>query len=253
MLDIAGNDMTWITKLPEDSIPGTSALLQELIGLESVSTDLSEEDAHAFGYRPYALGAFGALLQVAVQAWSESHQHASPQFLLEVGCGIGTKLVLAAKVFHLQAEGFDASLKYVQAASDLCEEYAVGLGQVWREDARYYQGWNSYDIIFLNRPLRDYQEQLKLEETVYDEMSMGSVLILGNALSTPDGWKLLARGVAAAVFQKVCKCDGVEELLHMRDQYFGTSRAVCNVCGRAIEIPGEGYVALGSGVGETAK
>jgi len=235
MLDIAGNDMAWILKRPTR---GTDALVvNELIGMEAVSIDLSDEDDHAFGYRPYPLGAFGAMLDVAVEEWNKDHEgHIRPRFL-EVGCGPGTKLVLADEVFHLLAYGFDVSPKYVQAASEL-----VGArddtAAIWTQDVRAFDKWHVYDIIFLNRPLRDYQDELRLELEVFGQMEVGSILILGNGLSTPDSWVKLATGVAAAVYKKVCKCHGVEDVLKIDVIVAEATHYVltCKICDRSLTI-----------------
>jgi SAM-dependent methyltransferase len=234
MLDIAGNDMTWILKRPTRA---TDALVvNELIGMEAVSIDLSDEDDHAFGFRPYPLGAFGAMLDVAVAEWKDQHGPAKARFL-EVGCGPGTKLVLADEVFHLFAYGFDVSPKYVQAASDLVGA-RDGTAGIWRQDARSFDKWRNYDIIFLNRPLRDYQDELRLELEVFGQMGVGSILILGNGLSTPDGWVKLATGVAAAVYKKVCKCYGAEDVLEIDKIVAEATKYIltCNICSRSITI-----------------
>jgi SAM-dependent methyltransferase len=235
MQDIAGNDMTWILKRPTSA---TDALVvNELIGMEAVSIDLSDEDDHAFGYRPYPLGAFGAMLDVAVNEWDKDHEgHKRPRFL-EVGCGPGTKLVLADEVFHLQTYGFDVSPKYVQAASDLVGACGNTAG-IWKQDVRAFDEWHNYDIISLNRPLRDYQDELRLELDVFGEMNIGSILILGNGLSTPDGWVKLATGVAAAVYKKVCKCYGVEDVLKIDETVAEATQYVlkCRVCDRSLTI-----------------
>lgn len=236
MKDIAGDDVSWIDELfpmPCSAKHRAKNLLTEMIALESVSTDLSTEDAQGFGYRPYPAGAFCSLLHEAVKVVPPHFASAAKSFL-EVGCGTGTKLVLANKIFDLMVYGFDKHLVYSDASYGLVRSYGTyPISHVWQQDVRDFHGWRMFDIIFLNRPLRDNKEQLALEEEAYDHMVPGSVLILGNGLSSPHDWKLLARGVAAAAYQKVCGCDDIERKVNSQFEIVLT----CRQCERDITIP----------------
>jgi SAM-dependent methyltransferase len=237
MKDIAGDDVSWIDELfpvPNSAKHRAKNLLTEMIALESVSTDLSTEDAQGFGYRPYPAGAFCSLLHEAVKVVPPHFASAAKSFL-EVGCGTGTKLVLANKIFDLMVYGFDKHLDYFKASQDLVHKYGTQhpISYIWRQDVKDFHDWKLFDIIFLNRPLRDNKEQLALEEEVYDRMLPGSVLILGNGLSSPHDWRLLARGVVAAAYQKVCGCDDIERKVNSQSEIV----LICRQCERDITIP----------------
>lgn len=114
---------------------------------------------------------------------------------LDVGCGPGTRMLLARDIFGLEVRGFDRVPEYVGAAQKL------GL-EVTQEDALEYKGYGYFDLIWMNRPIRDHELQGRLEAKVWDEMSPGAVIGCANLDNRPpmhwypvyDDWEI-KRGV----------------------------------------------------------
>jgi trans-aconitate methyltransferase len=83
---------------------------------------------------------------------------------LEVGCGPGTKMILARDLFGLDVTGFDRVPEYVVAA----KEYGLNVAEC---DAFDFQSYNKFDIVFFNRPFRDPETQRDLENLIYSKRS----------------------------------------------------------------------------------
>ncbi|MGA2412738.1 MAG: class I SAM-dependent methyltransferase [Candidatus Binataceae bacterium] len=233
VVDIAGTQIDWIKKLPETSWIPALNLLNELIGIEASYTNTNENDVQ-FGYRPYPLGTFGSLLMTA-RANVQQGNWARPRFL-EVGCGPGTKLVLANKVFGLEVSGFDVDAQYIKDAADLLVSQTLIDFQVRVDDAEDFDDYGLFDIVFLNRPLRDYDRQLQLEQHVMSRMGNGAVLILANSLTHPPYWKCLQQAVACSVYQKTCRCYEAESYLTFPGDQ--ANLVSCKLCGRVLWATG---------------
>ena len=70
-----------------------------------------------------------------------------PRFL-EVGCGIGTRMLIAREMFGLDVSGIERVPEYVAQAKEL------GLS-VECTDALGWEGYGTFDVVWLNRPFRD--------------------------------------------------------------------------------------------------
>lgn len=114
----------------------------------------------------------------------EAIEEAPGNSFLEVGCGPGTKMLLARELFGLDVTGFDRVPEYVVAAKEL------GLN-VAECDAFDFQAYNKFDIVFFNRPFRDPETQRDLERLIYSRVRRGSVVICMNLETQPPSSKYL--------------------------------------------------------------
>lgn len=202
--DIAGFDLSWCTRVEDRN------LFNEFIGLEAVSTD-NEIDGSSWMFKPYPISTLGKLIMAVVKHRNYmSHRRlAAPPIFLEIGCGIGAKLVVAAKVFGFHVVGFDYNSHYVQDAHDLLQSRGV-LPLVFKMDALNESAVDYYgtaDIIYLNRPFVHLDKQAELEKFVTSSMHPGAYIILANYASEPEsfiqqGWNLVAKDKLAVVLQK---------------------------------------------------
>ena len=103
---------------------------------------------------------------------------------LDVGCGPGTKMALAAKLYGLESWGIEISPAMAEAA----EKH----GNVVCADALKSApgAYAYYDLIWLYRPFRDRNLEEQLEARIMDEMKPGAILAGGGwELCPPDhGW-----------------------------------------------------------------
>lgn len=93
-------------------------------------------------------------------------------WFLDVGCGPGTKMLLARDLFGLEVHGIE-----INPVMGLVAGEAFGAG-VYTADALkmppgFYAG---YDLIWMYRPFRDRKLEEQLEARVMDEMKSGAIL-----------------------------------------------------------------------------
>jgi len=134
-------------------------------------------DAECYGWEPYSLAEFARLLDLAVPRVPVAS-------CLGVGCGIGTKCLLAASR-GLAVEGVER-LPVLAAV-------ARGLGVTVHEaDARTWDGYGNYGIVYVNCPLKDEDAEAVLEARIRSLMAPGAVLISVNDCGAPPGWDAVA-------------------------------------------------------------
>lgn len=125
-------------------------------------------------YTPWMPSDVAQFLVLLVEAMAE----APGDRFLEVGCGPGTKMLLARELFGLDVHGFDRVPEYVDAA----QEHSL---DVFLQDALTYRDYGKFDIVFLNRPCRDAVLERELERKVWQQMRRGAVLLLMNTEMKP--------------------------------------------------------------------
>lgn len=131
---------------------------------------LPQPDERFLPWMPYQIPGFLALLAEAIPAAPGSR-------FLDVGAGIGTKMLLAREIFGLDVTGTEISPELAAQAAGLGLDIVCG-------DALDYAGYGAHDLIWLYRPCRDPDTEAALEKVIWDAMAPGAV-ILGDALESP--------------------------------------------------------------------
>jgi SAM-dependent methyltransferase len=112
---------------------------------------------------------------------------------LDVGCGPGTKMLLARHFYGMGINGIE--IDPVMAGE------ARRYGPVWAADALEMASdiYPAYDLIWLYRPFRDQALEQRLETRIMDEMKPGAILAGGGWETCPadhrwitvvDDWEL---------------------------------------------------------------
>lgn len=97
---------------------------------------------------------------------------------LEIGCGIGTKMMLADVVFGLNAFGIERVPEFAAEAQQ------HGLAVV-TADALGWDQYGDFDLLFFNRVFSDGYKEAELERQVWAGMKSGAVVIAANLLAPP--------------------------------------------------------------------
>lgn len=126
-------------------------------------------------------------LVLLIEAITESPEGANE--FLEIGCGPGTKMLLAQEIFGLRAYGIDSEHEYIKAAWELglTAEPADALG---------WGAYGDFGIVFFNRVFHGTGEgavkQAQLEAQVWADMAPGAVVIAMNLLDKPpSSWLIV--------------------------------------------------------------
>lgn len=146
---------------------------------EWMRSPAGRDDARSTPWMPFPVYDFLALV-------AEALPESTGDRFLEVGCGIGTRMMLARDVFGLDVRGFDRVPEYVAQAQQLGCPAEVA-------DALGYEGYGKADILWFNRPFSDKDTQRRLERQVWADMASGAVVICANLQLPPpvDWWPVL--------------------------------------------------------------
>jgi predicted O-methyltransferase YrrM len=104
---------------------------------------------------------------------------------LDVGAGIGTRMLLAREIFGLDVHGIERVEAYASVAGD-----QLGL-TVDVTDALDYKGYGGFDLIWINRPVRDRELERQLESKIWSDMAPGAVVAFANIEAPPPNWYLI--------------------------------------------------------------
>lgn len=152
-------------------------VIREVLALAGLEHEQSQKripgaSAEYLPWMPFQIPEFLALLAEAIPA--------APGYrFLEVGAGVGTKMLLARELFGLDVTGIEISPALaVKAASLSGAEIECG-------DALDYNWYDEADLIWFYRPCRDPDTQAALEKTVWDGMAPGAVVICASYEARP--------------------------------------------------------------------
>jgi SAM-dependent methyltransferase len=129
-------------------------------------------------WMPFNLFDFAALLLEAVPLIPDAGR------FLVVGAGPGREMLIGRELLGLDAHGIEILDPLAAMARD------AGLS-VETADAGDWAGYEKFDVVWLNRPLRDRDAERFLEERIYREMAPGAVLICANLEAPPQGWWII--------------------------------------------------------------
>jgi trans-aconitate methyltransferase len=155
-------------------------VLKSVTGLERAwqgNIPSANDDQH-IPWLPFPIPEFVSLCTAAVT-------EAEGLTFLEVGCGIGTKMLIAETIFGLDVFGIERVPEYVAQAQ------RIGL-RVSEADAGEWKGYGNYDILWLNRPFRQPDTEAALETRIWAEAKPGAVVICANLEDRPpSSWYLI--------------------------------------------------------------
>ena len=97
---------------------------------------------------------------------------------LDVGAGIGTKMLLAREIFGLDVTGIERVPAYIKVARD----HDL---MVIERDAAGWDGYGDYDLVYFNRPFFDQGLQERLEQHIWNTMKPGAVVVGVNLVASP--------------------------------------------------------------------
>lgn len=95
---------------------------------------------------------------------------------IDVGCGGGVKVMLAAELFG-QADGLEYDPGYVAAAQAAFRQMSVPRARVFQADALHFDGYRDYDVIFFYQPMQSAADLVQLERRIVTMAPPGTILI----------------------------------------------------------------------------
>lgn len=101
----------------------------------------------------YAHAAYRTLLALGVN---------HPTRFLDVGCGTGFKVMMAARYFD-ECEGFEYDPAYTAAAKGLFARGHFASCSAFQADGLTHEAYDTYDVIYFYRPMREDDQLQELE------------------------------------------------------------------------------------------
>lgn len=99
-----------------------------------------------------------------------------PLRFLDVGCGGGTKVVMAASFFG-RTDGLEYDKGYAQAAQATLAQTGPANSQVFIGNALSFDTYADYDVIYFYRPIANEERRKLLEDRIARSARAGTVLI----------------------------------------------------------------------------
>lgn len=96
-----------------------------------------------------------------------------PLHFVDVGCGVGLKLLQAASLYE-QVSGIEYEPHRAKAAANWLGQ----LAQVLTADALTFQGYGDYDVIYAYKPLQDDDMMRQTEDRLVQQARPGTILIM---------------------------------------------------------------------------
>ncbi|PLS20603.1 class I SAM-dependent methyltransferase [Neptunicoccus cionae] len=170
-----------------EPLPDGSALAQRLAALDGFlvrmhefvsprdQQDETSESMGLFKDIPLPVSVFGAHLHAAYRVCLAKDLSAPVRFL-DVGCGGGTKVLLAREYFGC-ADGLEYDPNYEAAARKLMQSVAPPSCNIHRGDALTFERYNDYDVIYFYQPIANPELLIELERHICSTARPGTVLI----------------------------------------------------------------------------
>ncbi|WP_121024013.1 hypothetical protein [Litoreibacter meonggei] len=118
---------------------------------------------------------FEALMHAAYRICLAQGRDAPPRFL-DVGCGGGTK-IWAALPFFPDARGLENNPTQVKIGAAAMAKLNAPADCIMEADARLFDDYSSYDVIYFYRPLKDSVGLTEMEDQIMKQARPGTILI----------------------------------------------------------------------------
>ena len=135
-----------------------------------------------------------------------------PWRFLDVGCGGGVKVALAAEFFD-DAIGIEIDPGYAASATRNFAAMRAHRCRVEVTDALTYGGYGGFDVIYFYQPMHDMTDLLALEQRILEQSRDDVILIAPYPGFAMRAASLGCVPVDGTVFMKAAMADGLGELL----------------------------------------
>ena len=95
---------------------------------------------------------------------------------VDVGCGGGSKLLLASRYFT-RADGIEFDRGYVGSARRLVEACRLPKSEVFEANALEFDQYDQYDVVYFYQPMKDPELLQELERIITSSVRPGTVLV----------------------------------------------------------------------------
>ena len=144
----------------------------------AANTHTQDDDAHELGCFadiPMPLREFESMMRAAYRVLNVLGRRQGQRFL-DVGCGGGSKVLLASRYFAA-CDGLDYDPGYADAAARLLKSAQATGCTAFQADGITFDGYGNYDVIYFYRPLRENEILAKMEDQIFANARPGTIVI----------------------------------------------------------------------------
>ncbi len=132
-------------------------------------------DLGAFPDIPLNVGHFLVNAHLAYRVLLARKQERPFRFI-DVGCGGGVKVILAADIFD-RADGLEYDAGYVETARETLRATKAARSEIVHADGINFDGYGNYDVIYFYQPMSKEHGLLAMEEQIASTAAPGTILI----------------------------------------------------------------------------
>lgn len=132
-------------------------------------------DLGCFPDIPLNVGSFLVNAHLAYRVLLARKQERPFRFI-DVGCGGGVKVILAADLFD-RADGLEYDAGYVETARQTVRATKAARSEIVQADGITYGGYSDYDVIYFYQPMSKADGLLAMEEQIATTAVPGTILI----------------------------------------------------------------------------
>lgn len=125
---------------------------------------------------PLQFTLFAQLMQLARRTALALGRQA-PMTFVDVGCGVGLKVLQAAEFFEV-SKGLEYDATRVVVADHLMQHPRRVKDGVFQADALTYEGYGGFEVIYAYKPLSFVEALIKMEERIVAQAKPGTVLVM---------------------------------------------------------------------------
>ena len=119
---------------------------------------------------------FAQLMQLARRTCLAVGRKA-PLSFIDVGCGVGLKVLQAAEVFEI-SQGLEYDATRVVVADHLIHHMRRSLDKVFQADALDYEGYGDFDVIYTYKPFSSMDLLIQMEQRMIEQAKPGTVFVM---------------------------------------------------------------------------
>jgi SAM-dependent methyltransferase len=162
-----------LERVRQEAMDRTMLCLHRVVN-PNTQSDLAK-DAGCYADIPLSCQEFLAHCHAAFRV-ALAQKRPRPLRFLDVGCGGGIKVLLAAEIFD-NSHGFDLDPAYVEAAEAMLSQLDAPHCEVSQGDALRFEDYGAYDVIYFYQPMSDDTQLEVLEARIVEHARPGTILI----------------------------------------------------------------------------
>ncbi len=161
----------------------TAMFLDALHKIANPAANMQSDRAYQTGLHgdiPLPMIQFSEMIGAAFRICLAQRRRAPLRFL-DVGSGGGTKVLAATACFD-ECTGIEFEKDVVESGSAFLQILAPDAARLVHADALSYMDFDTYDVVYMYRPIAEFERMVELEKHIVSQSTRGTVLLAAGGL-----------------------------------------------------------------------